>query len=467
MGGKEGGRGYLYQGVVAVLEALKRDDWDRIYVEFPTEGDKVDIALKSVDKITDAIQVKSTVNSFEKGEISKWLTDIIADYPCQRYRLVLIGNCAASAENFINAVRKFQADKLDETAKRHLGTFETTLLDGIELDFKVLPFDSDDLKSLAREAFWGYTYEAGHSLERPQASLLVDAMIEEQLLQSTKDGYTDRTAFNQELNERIKLVIKMYTKVREKVGILSFPRGSEQLPREVPILLDLQNRFDGRFLKRGLDWTFDIGKPVQDFLRANTEPQRAYQIMLEAHGSIAFAAGRVFDTKFGVDICPVQKTISGPEVWEINKLDQTEYPIWNVEHIAEDESAVDTALILNVRYNIRSDVERYLKEQRVHIRRIINFSPKDTGGSTNFFIQNGTHAAKLAEGVYAALAGRSTVERRAYLHIFAAVPNAFMFILGQVSRPFGNCILYEYDFEQQGNCSYMPSIYFGGKGGLE
>ena len=44
MGGKEGGRGYLYQGIVAVLEALRRNDWDRIYIEFPTEGDKVDIA---------------------------------------------------------------------------------------------------------------------------------------------------------------------------------------------------------------------------------------------------------------------------------------------------------------------------------------------------------------------------------------------------------------------------------------
>ena len=55
MGGKEGGRGYLYQGIVAVLEALRRNDWDRIYIEFPTEGDKVDIALKSADTITDAI----------------------------------------------------------------------------------------------------------------------------------------------------------------------------------------------------------------------------------------------------------------------------------------------------------------------------------------------------------------------------------------------------------------------------
>lgn len=466
MGGKEGGRGYLYQGIVAVLEALRRDDWDRIYVEFPTEGDKVDIALKSVDKITDAIQVKSTVNSFEKGEISKWLIDIIADYPCQRYRLVLIGNCAASAMDFINAVRKLQTGKLDATSKRHLEKFETGLLHDIELDFKVLPFDSDDLKSLAREAFWGYTYEAGHSLERPQISLLVDAMIEEQLLQSTKDGYTDRTAFNQGLNERIKLVFKKYTKVREKIGILSFPRGSERLPQEVPILLDLQNRFDGRFLKPGLDWTIDIGKPVQDFLRVNTEAQRAYQIILEVHGSIAFAAGRIFDTKSGVDICPVQKTISGLEVWEIDKLDQTEYQIWNVEHIAGDEGAFDTALILNVRHNIRSEVEQYLRGQGIHVGRIINCSPKDTG-STSFSIQNGTHAAKLAMAVYAALAERSTAERRASLHIFAAAPNAFMFNLGQVSRPFGNCILYEYDFEQQSNCSYVPSIHFGREGGLE
>lgn len=56
---------------------------------------------------------------------------------------------------------------------------------------------------------------------------------------------------------------------------------------------------------------------------------------------------------------------------------------------------------------------------------------------------------------------------KGYLHIFAAAPNAFMFHLGQVSRPFGKCILYEYDFEQRGNCSYIPSIQFDGKGGLE
>ena len=231
MGGKEGGRGYLYQGIVAVLEALRRNDWDRIYIEFPTEGDKVDIALKSADTITDAIQVKSTVNSFSKGDISKWLKDIITDYPCQRYCLVLIGNCAVSAVDFMNAITKFQTGKLDATGKKQLEKFETQLLKDINVDFKVLPFDPDSLKSLVREALWKYAYDSGHSLEHPQVSLLVDAMVEEELLQSTKDGYTDRTIFSLELNKRIELIIKKYTKVRKAIGILCFQEVLKDLPK--------------------------------------------------------------------------------------------------------------------------------------------------------------------------------------------------------------------------------------------
>lgn len=466
MGGKEGGRGYLYQGIVAVLEALSRDDWEQIYVEFPTEGDKVDIALKSAGKITDAIQVKSTVNSFQKGEIAKWLADIIADYPCQRYRLVLIGSCAPSATDFINAVCKFQAGNLDATAEKQLKKFETTMLKGINVDFKSLPFDSDSLKSLTRDALWGYTYEAGHSLKPPQATLLVDAMIEDQLLQSTKGGYTDRSAFNEELNQRIKLMIKKYTKVRKKIGVVAFSRGIEQVIQEVSVRLDLREKFDRRFLKPGLDWTDDIGKPVQGFLRANTDPRQAYQIALEAHGSIAFAAGRVFDTKLGVDICPIQKTVSGSALWEIDTLDRVEYQSWNIEHIAVSDGVFDSALILNVSRSIYNDVKQYLKEQQIAVGRIINCT-LGNGSGTNFEIQNGTHAARLANETYAALTARSSAERRARLHIFAAAPNSFMFYLGQVSRPFGKCILYEYDFEHRDNCSYISSIRFGGKGELE
>lgn len=466
MGGKEGGRGYLYQGIAAVLEALKRNDWDQIYVEFPTENDKVDIALKFAGKITDAIQVKSTMNSFGKGEVSNWLLDIISDYSCQRYKLILIGNCAPSAMDFINALGKFQAGKIDETSKRLLESFDNTLLSDIKVEFNVLPFNPDDLKGLAREALLSYAYKAGHSIEYPQASLLVDAMIENQLFQSTKGAYIARTTFMQELYDRSRLIINAHTKTRKKIGILSFSECSAKLKKDVPVLLNLQEKFDGRFLNKCLDWTSDIGKPVQDFLKSNTDSQQSYQIAIEAHSSIAFTAGRIFHTKLGVDICPIQETLSGWDVWEIDPLDQTEYQPWTIEHIAVDDEAFDSVLILNISRIIYSEVEQYLKKEGILTKRIINCT-LGTAGGTNFAVQNGTHASKLANAVYASLANRTTVERRASLHIFAAAPNAFMFYLGQISRPFGKCILYEYDFEQRSHCSYIPSICFGGKGGLE
>ena len=101
----------------------------------------------------------------------------------------------------------------------------------------------------------------------------------------------------------------------------------------------------------------------------------------------------------------------------------------------------------------------YIKENNLSIGRIINCTPNE-GGATNFSIENGNHAATLANSIYSAIAHRSTVERRATLHIFAAAPNAFMFFLGQISRGFGKCVLYEYDFEQRDSCSYSESISF-------
>ena len=46
MGGQEGSRGFLYQGIASVLEALNDKRWDKIYIEFNSKDDKVDIALE-------------------------------------------------------------------------------------------------------------------------------------------------------------------------------------------------------------------------------------------------------------------------------------------------------------------------------------------------------------------------------------------------------------------------------------
>ena len=84
MSGKEASRGFVYQGIASVLEALTikdncngEDNWDRIYIEYQTPKDKVDIALEKEHKIIKSIQVKSTENVFSKSDIKKWLDELV------------------------------------------------------------------------------------------------------------------------------------------------------------------------------------------------------------------------------------------------------------------------------------------------------------------------------------------------------------------------------------------------------
>lgn len=70
MGGQQGSRGYLYQGIVSIFNACTETSWDQISVEYTTPHDKVDIALISNNgDILKAIQVKSSVNLFTKDNV--------------------------------------------------------------------------------------------------------------------------------------------------------------------------------------------------------------------------------------------------------------------------------------------------------------------------------------------------------------------------------------------------------------
>ena len=104
------------------------------------------------------------------------------------------------------------------------------------------------------------------------------------------------------------------------------------------------------------------------------------------------------------------------------------YSNWDISHEIFDENRFDSALILNVTRPIYHNVVEYIKEKNLSIGRIINCTPSEVG-ATNFSIEDGNHAAALANSVYNAIAQRTTVERRATLHIFASAPNAFMFFL--------------------------------------
>lgn len=247
---------------------------------------------------------------------------------------------------------------------------------------------------------------------------------------------------------------------RISIGVKSFTRGAENLEEDTESCLSFINKFDGRKIKGEYDWNKDIYRNLEEFLLTNTSNKHAYQIFLDTHASIAFAVGRILDSKSGINVFPIQKSsTNGTVLWDVKLSSKRNYTNWDISHEKFNENQYDSALVLNVTRNIYDDVVKFIKENNLSIGRIINCTPSDVG-ATNFSIEDGTHATALANSVYNAIGRRSTVERRATLHIFAAAPNAFMFFLGQNSVGFGKCILYEYDFEQRNSCTYSQSISF-------
>ncbi|MCD1159207.1 hypothetical protein [Peribacillus frigoritolerans] len=116
-GGLSTSRGIVYQGIVCVLDSLKKVEWSTVSVEPEVEekdSDKVDILWTLVDskgkKTKKATQVKTTIRQFSIGDIGKWLTDIISKKPdCNEYELLLIGNLAPSAYNLAYKINNQEA----------------------------------------------------------------------------------------------------------------------------------------------------------------------------------------------------------------------------------------------------------------------------------------------------------------------------------------------------------------------
>lgn len=460
MGGKDASRGFLYQGFASVLEALTaKNSWDKIYIEFPTSNDKVDIALEKTNQVIKSIQVKSTINTFSKSHIKTWLRDLVADIDSPEYELFLIGQCEKSANVFIKSIEKYYSKTLDKEAMSSLDGFDTDSLKNKRISFVILPFEIEVLEKIVRDSLHRYISYSNQMMTFDQISFIASATINDQMISSTHGKGIDRKEFDEELEKHIFLVADKYSPKRISIGIKSFSRGAVSL-EDTTRCLSLIDKFNGRKIKEGYNWNNDVFQKLKEFLITNTNNENAYQIFLDTHTSLAFAAGRVLDSKSGINVFPIQKSAtSGTVLWDVKLSSKREYYNWDISHEMFDENQYDSALFLNVTHNIYNDALEFIKENNLSIGRIINCTPNKVG-ATNFSIEDGNHAATLANSVYNAIAQRTTVERRATLHIFASAPNAFMFFLGQNSLGFGKCILYEYDFEQRDSCSYSQSISF-------
>lgn len=165
MGGQQGSRGYLYQGIVSIFSACIENNWNKISVEYTTANDKVDIALLSdKDIVLKAMQVKSSINLFTKENIIAWLTELMDDIEANEYQLTLIGNCQESANTLIKSIEKYCTNTLDKESRNCLGNFDQKLV-GRNVKVILLPFDEEQLTSIIRDSLNRYISCKGYTID--------------------------------------------------------------------------------------------------------------------------------------------------------------------------------------------------------------------------------------------------------------------------------------------------------------
>ena len=463
MGGKDGSRGYLYQTFASIFQALCLDNWDKIYVEYNSENDKVDIALERNGNTVKSIQVKSSVNSFDRSAIIEWTNDLIkddiGDTECE---LFLIGQLAPSAIKFKNAIVVLQENNNDKTklGNEHLkalSNFDISIIKGKILRIMNYPFDLSILTDLLIASLLKYLSIKGFALMYDQLELIAKAIVTDNFLSSISNTGIEKSIFDSRIEEYV-LMLKNRCFGFKTIGIVSFERGTEYLSEATEIILSFKEKFDGRKLKPEYDWDRDIYQELDTFLKKNTDVNYKYQLMLEAPLSIAFATGRILDPKSRISAFPSNPDpLHKSEIWNIEDSYDATFIDFDVRDERIDINESDTCLIVSITRNIEDNVNEYISDSGLKIGRMITLTIGGKGPSFDS-IQNAAHAKSLVQQVVESLAKRSTVERRATVHIFVSAPNAFMFLLGQRSRGFGNCVLYEFDLEAKDTGTYSPSF---------
>ncbi|UTE72808.1 SAVED domain-containing protein [Rossellomorea marisflavi] len=230
------------------------------------------------------------------------------------------------------------------------------------------------------------------------------------------------------------------------VGIRSFLRRAENMENDTSAMTCLLDYFNGRYLKDKYRWDEEVKGATESFIREHLNEGHSYCIYLDTHSSVAFTAGFFLDSKSGVKVVPIQKGLSGREIWRPNSnVSKEQYTFWKVEHEIINENGNDIVIVIEMTHHAIDDVEEFISSNDLSVKAIIRFHFED--GPSFSSIQDGIHARYLANDISLKLNRLSKEDKKRRYHIFGSGPNGFWFFLGQLSRSFGLVTLYEYDFE--------------------
>jgi SMODS-associated and fused to various effectors sensor domain len=244
-----------------------------------------------------------------------------------------------------------------------------------------------------------------------------------------------------------------------RVGIRSFHRWAEYLDF-ADALLDLCKYFQDRYIVDCNLWSSTVLSQIEVFVHQTFLRGHTYELHLQAHLSIALAAGRLLPAKSGVNLLVNQGTV-GDNLWRVDRNDyEGPKPAARVEYQEMRADQPDLAVVLSVTHNIREDVSDYLHRSGKQVRGLLHLCPAQ--GPSSLSVSGGSHAVILAEEFAAAIRQHrrlpgSPIGR---VLLFAACPVTLIFLLGREIYNLAPLIMHEHDFENPDASQYYLSIIF-------
>ncbi|MDC7817364.1 SAVED domain-containing protein [Pseudomonas sp. BLCC-B112] len=413
--------------------------------------------------------INATTTSLLKRALDAHLHDAAND---QVSKLILVTNHGVAAEDILNRhirQRSLNVDvnqlfdgstprsargKLRKLWAEHLGIDEDELkqLCG-RLGFHLTRDSLDGLRELLDQACRanGLIRPAPNASTTPYDANIFE-WVGHQRTEYTRESFWDQCA--QEGLLASKPVNPVYT-----FGVKTFEHALDRLDNRCVEVLDLVPEFDERSIRNTDAWRDSLLPRLREFLLRLPTSEGRIRLAIEAHVTLAFAAGVVLDTKSG-RLVELEQRSPVLKIWAADDEPLSSmHSTWVFEEHELDPEGEGTACAISVTRNTEGAVRHYLGHSGLKLRRLLVARP--SAGVSAQSVASGAHANALAEQlatkVRADRDARPSSRLERY-HLFIAAPNAFTFYLGRQVAMLKPLTIYEFDFGFQVDNSYQPSL---------
>lgn len=242
-------------------------------------------------------------------------------------------------------------------------------------------------------------------------------------------------------------------------GVKSFEHAFDRLEDSCDEHLNLVPSFQDRYIRPDSSWRQDLYPRLGEFIRTAALSGDRVRLALDAHSTLAFAAGSVLDTKSGRVVELRQRTRNGVTIWAPDDSEPSDsWPTWAFSEHDLKTGGTELAVAVSLTRSTEDDVRNCITKNPA-IGRLLVATP--ASGPSQNSVACGTHADRLAEILgdqVKAVRARVSISNASRMHLFIAAPNGFTFYLGRHIKVLQPVTLYEYDFDGGRSGSYEPSL---------